>query len=361
MSEILRPVSFDKLLNWILAEYKDSRSVFGIRKFYKNSSGRSAEMFGEKISGIAGPAAGPATQLAQNIVSGYLAGARFIELKTVQVIDGEELRTCIARPCIRAVDECYNCEWSTELTVQQAYEEYVKGFILNIVLANEFGISEKKDFLFNMSVGYDYEGITSPKIDTFINNMADASQNSFFSECINYLLENLDLFSNVNEEDIRNIDTVVSNSITLSTLHGCPPEEIEKISHYFLTEKNIHTYVKCNPTLLGYDFTRSILDRMGYSYVDFDDTHFMQDLKYPDAVSLIRRLMKTASDRGLDFGVKITNTFPVKASRNELPSEYMYMSGRSLYPLSLNVAAKLSEEFGENSLSHFQGGLIFST
>ena len=359
MSEILRPIPFDKLLNWILSEYKNSSSVFGIRKFYKNRSGKSAEMFGEKISSIAGPAAGPATQLAQNIVSGYLAGARFIELKTVQIIDGEDLRKCIARPCIRAVDECYNCEWSTELTVSEAYEEYVKAFILNIILAKEFGISEERDFIFNMSVGYDFAGITSPKIDTFINDMKDSSSNPFFRSCKEYLLENINLFCSVSEGDVNNLDTVVSSSITLSTLHGCPPEEIEKISEYFLAEKKLHTYVKCNPTLLGYDFTRKILDETGYSYVDFDDTHFKQDLKYPEAVGLIKRLMKRAAERNLDFGVKITNTFPVKASRNELPSEFMYMSGRPLYLLSLNTAAKLSKEFRGKLPVSFSGGIDF--
>ena len=88
-------------------------------------------MFGEKISSAVGPAAGPSTQLAQNIISAYLSGARFIELKTVQKIDGEDLRKCVPRPCIRAVDECYNCEWSTELTVKEAFEEYVKGVYFN--------------------------------------------------------------------------------------------------------------------------------------------------------------------------------------------------------------------------------------
>ena len=167
------------------------------------------------------------------------------------------------------------------------------------------------------------------------------------------------MFRKLKLDDVEDIEPEISNSITLSTLHGCPPEEVEKIAAYFLKEKNIHTYVKCNPTLLGYDFTRNILDKMGYSYVDFDDTHFKQDLKYPEAVGLISRLIKTASEKNLDFGVKITNTFPVKASQNQLPSEFMYMSGRSLYPLSLNTAAKLSKEFNGKLPVSFSGGVDF--
>ncbi len=45
-----------------------------------------------------GPAAGPHTQLAQNIVTSWLTGGRFIELKTVQILDRLELE----KPCIDA-------------------------------------------------------------------------------------------------------------------------------------------------------------------------------------------------------------------------------------------------------------------
>ena len=38
-------------------------------------------------------------------------------------MDGEEIRHAVAKPCINAEDECYNCEWSTELTVQEAFDE----------------------------------------------------------------------------------------------------------------------------------------------------------------------------------------------------------------------------------------------
>ena len=73
-------------------------------------------MFSNRLGCLVGPAAGPNTQLAQNILSAYLCGFRFIELKTVQTLDGEDLAKLIPRPCINAQDEGYNCEWSTELT-----------------------------------------------------------------------------------------------------------------------------------------------------------------------------------------------------------------------------------------------------
>lgn len=358
MSEIMTPIPFGKLIEWILAEYKQHGSVFGIdeSKIYRNGTGKKLSLLGSSISSPYGPAAGPNTQLAQNLAAAYAAGFRFMELKTVQTMDGEELRKCIPRPCINAQDEGYNVEWSTELTVQQAFDEYVKGWFAVHVAAKELGITDSPDVIFNMSVGYDFEGITSGKIDDFINGMADASGTDVWHECKAYLLDHIDQFEHLTVKDVERISPQISSSITLSTLHGCPPEEIEKIAHYFLTEKQLHTYVKCNPTLLGYDLVRSILDQMGYDYVAFDDHHFEQDLKFDDAVALISRLQETAKQQNLAFGVKVSNTFPVMIQNDELPGEFMYMSGRALFPLSVNVAEKLSKYFGGKLPISYSGG-----
>ncbi|MGE5496155.1 MAG: putative selenate reductase subunit YgfK [Burkholderiales bacterium] len=357
MSEIMTPIPFDRLIRWMTEEYKTKGSVFGIKKekFYKKSGNR-YRIFGRELGSPLGAAAGPNTQLAQNIVAGYVSGLRFMELKTVQTMDGEEMRKCIARPCIYAQDEGYNVEWSTELTVRQAFDEYVKAWFALHVAAREFGISDTPDFVFNMSVGYTYEGITSKKIDDFISDMTDARNTAIFDECREHLLSHIDMFSNIDREYIESISSRISESITLSTLHGCPPEEIEKIANHFLMVKKLHTYVKCNPTLLGYEFVRNILDDMGYGYVSFDRRHFDADLKFQDAVALIGRLRKTAADSGLVFGVKLTNTFPVQIKEGELPGEFMYMSGRALFPLSINVALKLSEAFQGSLPVSFSGG-----
>ena len=156
-------------------------------------------------------------------------------------MDGEEIRHAVAKPCINAEDECYNCEWSTELTVQEAFDEYVKAWIALKVLAVEFGISDGNDFAFNMSVGYDLEGIKLPKIDNFIEGLKDASETPIFKECMDFLRGHMDLFERVDKGVVDAISPHISNQITLSTLHGCPPAEIERIAHYLLTEKHCHT------------------------------------------------------------------------------------------------------------------------
>ena len=135
MGDRMVPIPVKKLFDHIVSEYKAEKTIFGIRKFYKADPGRAYPLFAEKVELPFGPAAGPHTQLAQNIVASYLCGCRFFELKTVQKLDGEDLK--VSKPCIISADEGYNCEWSTELTVQQAYEEYVKAWFCLKLLAKE--------------------------------------------------------------------------------------------------------------------------------------------------------------------------------------------------------------------------------
>ena len=356
MSDIMRPMSFEQLINWTLTEQKKQGTVFGEHHPYYADSRFNRTIFRRTLETPVGPAAGPHTQLAQNIAAAYYTGSRFFELKTVQIMDGAELSACVNKPCIKADDECYNCEWSTELYVPQAMEEYIKAWFLCKVMAKEFGLGSMDGFQFNISVGYDLKGIQSEKIDTFLNTMKHAQDSEIFRSCRDYLLAHADLFEKVTKEDIESISGDICNSVTISTLHGCPPEEIEKIAMYLITEKGFHTFIKCNPTLLGYEFARQIMDDMGYDYVAFGDFHFKDDLQYEDAVPMLTRLMKVCQDRNLEFGVKITNTFPVDVKQNELPSEEMYMSGKSLYPLSISLAAKLTEEFDGRLRISYSGG-----
>jgi len=338
-------------MTWITTEYRRDGSVFGVYRPYQ-AGDKKLPIFGEAIETPFGPAAGPATQLAQNIAAGYFAGARFFELKTVQKMDGAELAACVNKPCILAEDECYNCEWSTELTVPQALEEYIKAWCALKIMAKTYGLGDPDGFVFNMSVGYDLEGIRGEKIDAFLNSMTDASKTPIFQECVRVLKS---LFP-AEASFIDGISPQVSRSVTLSTLHGCPPEEIERIAAYLITEKHLHTFVKCNPTLLGYDAARSILDGMGYDYVAFDDHHFKEDLQYADAVPMFRRLQALADREGVEFGLKLSNTFPVDVTRGELPSGEMYMAGKALYPLTTAMAAKLSREFGGRLRISYAGG-----
>ena len=356
MSDIMRPIPFAQLMDWALTEYQEQGSLFGVTKLVRYKGGHARPIFHEKIESPYGPAAGPHTQLAQNIIAAYAAGARFFELKTVQVVDGEALAKCVAKPCISAGDEGYNCEWSTELTVPQAFQEYVKAWFACKLLARELNLGDPDAFVFNMSVGYDLAGIQSEKIDRYIENMKDASGTAVWEACMDWALSHVKRFRNLDGAYIRGISPLISSSITESTLHGCPPDEIERIAAYLITEKGLNTYVKCNPTLLGYEFARQLLDSMGFRYMAFDDRHFVEDLQWRDAVPMFRRLMALCSSRGLEFGVKLSNTFPVDVTEEELPSQEMYMSGRALFPLTISLASRFAAEFDGKLRISYSGG-----
>ena len=354
MSELMTPIPFRRLMQWITTEYQREGSVFGVHRPYI-AGHKTLPIFGETIETPFGPAAGPATQLAQNIIAGYFGGARFFELKTVQKMDGADLAACVNKPCILAEDECYNCEWSTELYVHEAFDEYVKAWCAIKMISHLYGLGHDDGFVFNMSVGYDLAGIQGEKIDTYLNNMMDASKTPIFQECIAVLKA---MFPN-EEEFIDTISPKVSRSVTVSTLHGCPPDEIERIASYLITEKGLHTFVKCNPTILGYESARDILDSMGFDYIAFDDHHFNEDLQYCDAIPMFRRLLALANSKGLEFGLKLSNTFPVDVKQKELPSEEMYMAGKSLFPLTIEMARRISKEFDGRLRLSYSGGADF--
>ena len=322
MSEKMTGIPYEQLLYRVCREYETRGTIFGVSHIYKAGSKR-LPIFTGQLETPFGPAAGPNTQLAQNIIAAYAAGSRFFELKTVQIMDGEELAACISRPCIKADDEGYNCEWSTELTVPAAMDEYIKAWKVLKVISEKYGLGSPDGFVFNMSVGYNLDGIRSEKIDAFIEGLRAAG---------------------------------VSDSVTISTLHGCPPDEIERIADYLIGEKGLNTFIKCNPTLLGYDFARKTLDELGYGYIAFDDHHFLEDLQWADAVPMFRRLQALAGEKGVEFGLKLTNTFPVDVRAGELPSEEMYMSGRALFPLTIELARRISAEFDGALRISYSGG-----
>ena len=305
-----------------------------------------------------GPAAGPHTQLAGNIVAAYGAGASYFELKTVQILEGKELQ--IQKPCIYVGHEVFNTEWSTELSVEEAQNEYIKAYLLINVLAKEFNLGTTDSINFIMSVGYDLEGIKSTKVNEFLNNMKDASDTLEWKKDISYIKDNINLFKNINKEDIDKISPQISDTVTLSTMHGCKSTEIEKIAMYLITEKQLNTYIKMNPTLAGEDKIKEILEKKGYKNLHFKKEIFEKDITLENAEEMLGRLKKTAHESGKKFGIKLTNTFPTIIEKNELPGEEMYMSGPALFPISIYVAKLLAEKFEGNILISYSGGVDVS-
>lgn len=351
MSDKFSGLSLEKLLTWIKVEERTGK-IFGIPEalFFRPSKTDvfRLDRYGRVLETPVGVAAGPHTQLAQNIICAWLTGARYIELKTIQVLD--ELN--VTKPCINMEDVGYNCEWSQELKLEQSVNEYLNALIAVHVLKKRLKIGQDDipGFMFNMSVGYNLEGILSPRVQAFLDTMTDAAS---------FLEPKLETVRSVFPEigDIH-IPSQVSDNITISTMHGCPPDEIEKIALYFIEQRKLNTTIKLNPTLLGAEALRDILNhRLGFD-ITVPDIAFEHDLKYDDGIGLITRLIQKATSAGVSFNVKLTNTLETENNQGKLPGheQMVYMSGRALHAISINLASKLEKAFGGKLDISFSAG-----
>jgi putative selenate reductase len=347
MSDAMRVQPFATQLRRILMEFERKRAIFDIpASLFHTPNGAFGvpPLFGKTLATPIGPSAGPHTQLSQNIVASWLCGGRFIELKTVQVKDD----LAIPRPSIDMTDEGYNVEWSQELSLDQSAHEYVVAWALVHILPNLLGW-DGPGAIFDMSVGYDLAGIRHSRMTRFMDVMADASEP--LAAIRTTLRRDFQTFADVE------IPAAIVNSVTLSTMHGCPPDEIERIARYCLEERGLHTVVKLNPTLLGKEAVLGMLhDQLGFREIRIPDSVFDHDLQYGRAVALIRTLKETAARRGLTFGVKLSNTLAMNNHTGRLPGGEMYMSGRALYPVTMRLYDRLLHELGGDLHVSFSAG-----
>ncbi len=356
MSDRFTCCPIDRLLQWILEEEKQGQ-IFGIRKelFFvpQDSDAFKMQRYGQTLETPIGVAAGPHTQLSQNIISAWLTGARYMELKTVQTLDELE----VTKPCIDMTDEGYNCEWSQELKLEKSFNEYLNAWIILHILKDRFGWGEPDSagFIFNMSVGYHLEGILNTNVQKFLDKMTDCGAEK--SARVDELTR---IYPRVRDLDIP--DRLTDN-ITISTMHGCPPDEVEKIGRYFVEARRLHTTIKLNPTVLGPQKLRTILnDKLGFE-VEVPDLAFEHDLKYEAGIALIKSLRACAEKVGVEFNLKLTNTLETTNRRQNLPAneQMVYMSGRALHPISIQLADCLQNEFnGQLDISFSAGTDCFN-
>jgi putative selenate reductase len=351
MTDYFTVLPLRKLLRISLNAINEKDNYLGLRKelFFSSKPGDAFRMkrFGQMLESPLGVAAGPHTQLSQNIVGAWLAGARFMELKTVQTLDEIE----VSKPCIDMQDEGYNCEWSQELKLQESFEQYLDAWIVLHILRDALGydIAAGSGFIFNMSVGYDLKGIMNDNVQWFLDKMTNAEP-----ELQKKIEEIKDIYPRVSD---LIIPSQISDNVTLSTMHGCPPHEIRQIADYLITEHALHTAVKLNPTLLGKDDLHNILADSGFE-THVPDQAFEHDLKYPDALEIIRYLQKAAKKKGVEFGLKLTNTLESQNNKDVFGEkiDMMYGSGKMLHPISVNTARKLQNEFKGTLDISFSGG-----
>jgi putative selenate reductase len=365
MAELV-PIPLPLLLRRAFLEYSREGKIFDLpaNKFFRGIPGLdlSVSFHGHRAATPLGPAAGPHGQLAQNIALSWLGGARIIELKTVQILD--ELK--IPRPCIDVANVGYNVEWSQELRLEQSLREYVKAAMLLEIFVGQaswpvpavVGQTDPEgtppanlsDTVFDMSVGYNLEGIRSPRVRSWIASMQNAAPliEEFRSELAGEFQRYRDL----------PFPACISDTISLSTFHGCPADEIEGIVTFLLVEMGCHVCIKLNPTLLGKEEVTHLLhDVLGYREIQLHPPAFDNDLQFDEALDLIPRLQRVAHHHGRSLSLKFTNTLVVKNHKQVFGDEVMYLSGAPLHVLAMNLVQKFRARMWEPIPISFSGGL----
>ena len=342
-------------LDNFLQEVKSQQSIYGypLKKLFKpNPDCDLSTLFhGKRAATPLGPASGPHTQMAQNIVLAFLGGSRIMELKTVQILDELD----IPRPCIDMRNVGYNVEWSQELKLEDSYHEYVIAWMLLKILEDMeiLGIPKGDPFydvIFDLSVGYDLKGISSPEIASWISRMKNAE--SAISERLAELPNRYAAYRALE------IDPKISSTLTLSTFHGCPRDEIRSIVEYLIDELDLDVIVKMNPTQLGYEFVSKTLNEdLGYEHICLDEHAFEADLQFDEAIEMMRHLEIFAKERGKKVGAKFTNTLVVKNNDEVFKDEVMYLSGVPLHVLSMNAMLNFRNAIGSHMPVSFSAGI----
>lgn len=364
----LRPYPFGALVRRMLREARLEAKVFDLPLaacFFGEPGGPdlSVSFHGMRAGTPLGPAAGPQSQMAQNLVLSWLAGCRIMELKTVQVLDQLD----IPRPCIDMATVGLNVEWSQELRLRESLEEYVKGSMLIEVLRASGEVPDTVatgaslgDVIFDMSVGYDLAGIQSESVQEFIRGMQDASQ--IVERLRGELLgpDMADVLADYPQLASVEFSTELSSTLTLSTFHGCPPDEIERICSFLMESCDLDVIVKLNPTLLGHERVHDLLSQeMGYTDQIAPKRAFEADMQWDEMVGIVDRLGHLAEGLNRGFGVKFTNTLVVENSRDFFPAteKEMYLSGAPLHVLAMNLVARFRDVFGARFPISFSAGI----
>ena len=355
---------FVDLIQRMRLEFRNQQSIFDLpaRKWYlppADGPDLSVRFHGRVAGNASGPASGPQSQMAQNLVLSWLAGGRIMELKTVQVND----ELTISRPCIEAANVGYNIEWSQELRVPDSLEQYVAGSMLIHMLrhapevfGNPFGdvsmAGTVGDTIYDMSIGYDLAGIQTPKVVNFVRGLIDAR------ETVDRLRDQIPHWL----APLRDLDypTDLSRSITLSTFHGCPAGEIERICEFLLTELDVHVIIKMNPPMLGRERLEHLLHGvMGYDNVRVNEKAYTAGLQFDESLEICGRLSRLAASRNLQLGAKFSNTLEVEnhgAFFN--PAEkIMYLSGAPLHVITLTLANEFRQAVGPQFPISFSAGV----
>lgn len=289
-----RPIPMDRLLERLSRELEMSATVFCVSPGLRGDA---------KLP--LGVAAGPCTRMAQNLASGYVAGARSFELAVPGPDGGEGALT-------------------------QTLNEAVKGSVLTQLLGWELGLGQKPGGVFIMNVSGDRDWLAGEEMTAFFDAMADASLEPIWQECCQAAQGSLRRFNNLDREDLEELDPHISKTAVLDWTGA--PETLEEAALYLLEERGLHTYLHLDPTALGPIGMHACLEAQGGEDIPLDTGRFGPDLEWFGPV--IDALRQRAQELGLTLGVRVGGTVPL--------TDGSVLTGPAAAPLQLLLAARVA-------------------
>ena len=203
-----------------------------------------------------------------------------------------------------------------------------------------------------MSVGYDLAGIQTEKVVGFIRGMQDAT------ESVDRLRDQLPHRLRA----LRDLDypTKLSRSITLSTFHGCPADEIERICEFLLTEIGVDVIVKMNPPDAWQRAARaSALRRDGLHRNHGQSPRLYERADVRPVDCDVQSFERTWPRReGWDWGEVLQYPGGDQSSRLFYADKrVMYLSGLPLHVITLTLANEFRQHVGPQMPISFSAGI----
>ncbi|HUB25320.1 MAG TPA: hypothetical protein VL992_07810, partial [Tepidisphaeraceae bacterium] len=152
----------------------------------------------------------------------------------------------------------------------------------------------------------------------------------------------------------------LSRSVTLSTFHGCPADEIERICEFLIAERALDVIVKMNPPMLGQERLEHLLhDVLGYTELTVNPTAYTAGLHFEESIALTRRLAAFAQTRGRRFGCKFSNTLEVINHRSFFTpdNKVQYLSGQPLHVITMTLTDVFRQAVGPHVPISFSAGI----
>lgn len=355
---VLAAVDFAVLVQRAFFEWERRRTLFDLAEsqFHRDRAGfdLSVQRHGRRIANPCGVAAGPHTQLAANIVLGWLAGARAFELKTVQVPEGAQA----PRPAIDLGEPCVHAATAHELRLEPVLGEFVGASML-IDMLRASGVLDgpggdetfaSADCVFDVSLGADLRSLRSPRMVAFVRALQDARG------VIETLRERIpDRLQPLRATEFRH---QLLAGVTLVLPDGARVEDAVAAAEFALIELGSHVTLKLRPTILGLERCETLLhDAPGGAGLRVDPAPFATEAHLETLAPALIGLAARARTLGLEFGVQLVGPLRVRNPRAVLVDEWVQLSGATLHVLALHALQVLRAVVGAEMPVAFSGGV----